>query len=145
MFSIQQAESYNEAYLYYVSDGNGGYSLANGTGRLTAEEIAQFDENTYYTYGEAKGMWKLILYVDGENGVKVENVYTINNFHTMITQAAKNVNDATLYELLDAGVLTVNREDLGKTLVWGEGEGESAELGSLTLRELVNVVISMAK
>ena len=79
------------------------------------------------------------------NGVKVENVYTINNFHTMITQAAKNVNDATLYELLDAGVLTVNREDLGKTLVWGEGEGESAELGSLTLRELVNVVISMAK
>lgn len=145
VFSIQQAESYNEAYLYYVSDGNGGYSLANGTGRLTAEEIAQFDENTYYTYGEAKGMWKLILYVDGENGVKVENVYTINNFHTMITQAAKNVNDATLYELLDAGVLTVNREDLGKTLVWGEGEGESAELGNLTLRELVNVVISMAK
>lgn len=132
-----RATRYNAEYLYYVYDGET-YSLVNGDGKLTAGQIAAWNDNEYYTYGQAKGMWKLILYVDG-----AETVYTINNFHNMINHAAANVNNATLYELLDAGVLEVKRTDLDKTLRVGD-QVYGKCLGEMTLKELVNVVISMA-
>lgn len=132
-----RATRYNAEYLYYVYDGET-YSLVNGDGKLTAGQIAAWNDNEYYTYGQAKGMWKLILYVDG-----AETVYTINNFHNMINHAAANVNNATLYELLDAGVLEVKRTDLDKTLRVGD-QVYGKCLGEMTLKELVDVVISMA-
>lgn len=139
-FTIITAKSYNAEYLYYVSDGNGGYLLVNGTGKLTDEQIASWgtDGVTYFTYGSAQGLWKLILYVDG-----AESVYTINNFHNMIRHAAKNINGATLYELVDADILE-SSEGFDKYLYVG-GQPYEKCLGDMTLAELIKAVVSIAQ
>lgn len=131
------AAEYIREYLYYVSDDNGGYELVNGTGKLTEEEWNNrgTDGVTYYTYGQAKGMWKLILYVEGE-----ENVYTINNFHNMITHAAKNVQNATIRELVEAEILTgISAEKLEGTLKIGDVT--YGKFGDIRLQDLVDIVL----
>ena len=144
------ASEYRPELLYYVmNDGvlelvNRDDDDASNDGRLTLE---QWETGTFYTYGEATGMWKLILYVNGS-----ESVYTINNFHNMINSAAQNVNSAKLYELQEAGILTVSKEQLDKHLkiitideqTSQPKENDYGVLGELQLRQLIDIVVGLA-
>ena len=97
-------------------------------GRL---EEGQFVSGKYYTYGAPKGMWRLVLYKgDFEKG------YTINNFNNMVNACAKNVNDATLYALQEAGVIDASA-DLSKKF-------NGAELGKMSLKQLIDAVLALA-
>lgn len=152
---------FDERFLYYVYDEGGALKLADincegleaGTneyddqlGHLTK---AQYDElraqgKKVYTYGDAKGMWRLVLYKSftvSDGGVnttlKREKAYTINNFNNMVNICAQNVNDATLTELTEAGVIKVSSDDLNKSFY-------GYRLGSLKLSELITLVVNNA-
>lgn len=117
----QVATDFHAEYLYYVKDADGAYVLAGAEGHLT--EFAAGE--TYYTYGAATGMWKLVLYKDG-----VEKAYTINNFNNMVDGCADNVYKATLAELKEAGIIkgeiNLTKKFMGKPL------------GEYTLETLMN-------
>ncbi|MDE6074982.1 MAG: hypothetical protein K2G26_00930, partial [Clostridia bacterium] len=89
-------------------------------------------DKVYYSYGLPQGMWKLVLYKN-----KTEKGYTINNFDNMVNICANNVNDATLFELKEAGVINATDENLNKTFA-------GKKLGEMKLSELINAVISLA-
>lgn len=140
---------FDERFLFYEANGDGGYDLTELrteglTGTAKDDEMGKLDktdfdargDKTYYSYGLPQGMWKLVLYKN-----KTEKGYTINNFNNMVTVCANNVNDATLFELKEAGILssTIPDSDLNKKL-----PGMTKSLGELTLRELINAVIAMA-
>lgn len=152
-------------WLYYESDGAGAFNLTeinsaelpegtakdNAVGKLTKEQYDGRGETKYYTYGKAQGMWKLVLYrwyreTDGEGNVtefNTEKAYTINNFNNMVNQCASNVYKATLGELQDAGLIAADIK--GKTFKFTVGGVEkSAELETLTLEGLINIVLLMS-
>ncbi|MGN0824449.1 MAG: hypothetical protein ACI4MB_05210 [Candidatus Coproplasma sp.] len=124
------ATTFNSAYLYYeLVDGS--YVLTekncagktdteydNALGKLTEE---QFNAGTYYSYGEAKGMWKLILY-RVEGNTKTEKAYTLNNFNNMVNSCAESVYNSTLGELKEAKIIGEDIE-LNKKLRVVEVEG----------------------
>ncbi|MDE7084705.1 MAG: hypothetical protein K2O81_05625, partial [Clostridia bacterium] len=108
--------------LYYESNGDGGFIMTeknsanlpesaekdNAVGKLTQADYDNRGETKYYTYGDAKGMWRLVLFNN-----KTEKAYTINNFNNMVNSCADNVYSSTLGELQDAGLITDNIK--GKT------------------------------
>ena len=99
----------------------------NALGHITEEE---FNGGTYYTYGEAKGMWRIVLYHNG-----VEKAYTMNNFNNMVSSCAANVYNSTLYDLQKAGIID-KEKDLSRTF-------DGKELGKMTLEELINMVLAL--
>jgi len=130
--------AYNGGYatdmLYYTYDtASESYKLVHSDGaddeigKLTAAEAETF--GTYYTYGRAQGMWKIILYKD-----KTEKSYTINNFNNMVSTCATNVYASTLGDLQEAGIISASAEDLTKKIriVVGTEEQFVAKDGSLT-------------
>ncbi len=149
------AEEYKEGVLYLEKDENGSYVYVNtkdsdaaNDGLLTSEEFAAGKSagKTYYTYGDAKGMWKLILMQREDNGTKHEKLYTLKNFHEMITSAASNVYGATLGELQEAEIIE-SGVNLDKTLTYtryGEMETHSVVLKDTTLKSLIDIVTGMA-
>ena len=98
-------------------------------GHITEEE---FGADEYYTYGEATGMWRLVLYKDGR-----EKAYTMNNFNNMVNACADNVYKSTLYDLQKAGVIESDVE-LQKTF-------GGKELGTFTMKELIAAVILLSE
>lgn len=144
------ATEYKENMLYFKKDESGVFSYVNIeyandsddsnddlVGRLTKE---QFEAGTYYSYGEAKGMWRLILFKQDK-----EKVYTLNNFNNMINSSKTNINNATLKTLKEAGIIDENA-DLGGTLRWTEdGVPKHAKLEDMKLFELINAVIAISK
>ena len=105
-------------------------------GKLSSTQFANRGDTKYYSYGAPQSMWKLVLYKLG-----TEKGYTINNFNNMVAICANNVNNSTLYELRDAGILSSSITDaqLNKTL-----PTMTKSLGELTLAELITAVIGMA-
>ena len=144
---------FNSSWLYYETNANGGFALTEvnskdmeeGTakddayGTLTREDYDNRRGKSYYTYGEAKGMWRLVLYKNGS-----EKAYTINNFNNMVNSCAANVYAATLGELYDAGLITADIR--GKKFVYTDGSGakQSVQLESLTLSGLIEIVLGMS-
>ena len=156
------ADEYNAEWLYYVKDGDAyvlDHTLADAETDDTAKDDAlghitseQFASGTYYTYGGAKGMWRLVLYKNGR-----EKAYTMNNFNNMVAACADSVNDATLSELAKAGVVNATEEQLANKLkiVYGGAqcyvkadgsltvnESEGVALGEMKLADLINFVIT---
>lgn len=168
-----EATSFNAAYLYYQKDANGKFNLVtincpaevtdptteleydNNLGKLTQSDWDNRGDNVYYTYGEAKGMWKLILYrVDGSS--KTEKAYTLNNFNNMVNSCATSVYNSTLGELQDAGIIS-GTTNLNKYLkvatayigITSSGnvtltpnQAEATPMANLTLKQLLDVVIN---
>lgn len=165
------ATEFNPAYLYYekVDDGNGGYKYVlvdkncagktgteydNALGKLTQVDWDNKGDTVYYTYGEAKGMWKLILYrVDGTT--KTEKAYTLNNFNNMVSACSDTVYNSTLGELKGAGIIE-STTDLDKYMkVSGQyvtidsngnpditpEQSQAKKLNDLTLKQLLDTVI----
>ena len=167
----KRATAFDPELLYYVKDGNGAFKLYDVNAKARSgygtpgfnetvydEELghvtkAQFEADgaEFYTYGKAKGMWKIILYarntnegaVDahGDKLARREKAYTLNNFNNMVAESALNVNGATLYELKDAGIINSSVTDgqLAKKL-----SGQSKTLGEMTLEELITAAINLA-
>ncbi len=161
--------SFNSGWLYYEYDETAKkYNLTeinvpeNATatqrddtiGNLLASDLkdALLSGKQYYTYGEAHGMWRLVLYkrTDVDNdGVShlLEKGYTINNFNNMVAVCANNVFEATLMELYDAKVITgVSLADLDKRLTWVDKSGnpQTRQLKDLTFKQLIDAVLTFA-
>lgn len=136
------AAEYNESYLYYsltvTDDGKDVYELVKfencELGKIPA---GAFESNKYYTYGEAQGVWKILLYAENkETGVSTEKAYTINGMPNMITNVSYNMQHSTLQTLSDAGVLEFPEGSLDKT-VGGK------VLGKMTILQVINFVVSL--
>lgn len=140
---------FDKRFLFFEANGDGGYDLTEvrtegltGTakddemGKLEASDFTGRGDKKYYSYGTPQGMWKLVLFKN-----KTEKGYTVNNFNNMVNVCANNVNYATLLELREAGILnsTITDAQLAKKL-----PGQTKTLGELTLRELIDAVISIA-
>lgn len=155
---VADGDEYHADWLYYVKDGDA-FVLANTQSEPPANDTAyddalghitseQFANGEYYTYGEATGMWRLVLYKNGK-----EKAYTMNNFNNMVSACADSVNDATLSELQKAGVVNATEEQLKKKIKVGnqfvnaEGkltvnENEGVKLGEMKLAGLIDFVIN---
>ena len=95
---------FNPEYVYYTRTDNGdgtySYELVGGDGRLSA-----LDGSTeYYTRGRATGVWYLLLYDVVDSG-SAEVVYTVNELGNMMTEAADNLTNSTLWDFYEAGVI----------------------------------------
>ena len=71
------------------------------------------DGAALYTYGDVLGMWKYLL--KDENGF--EQTYTLEDVNSMVLNINKNINGATLSELVADGIVTIN-------VTPGEGQTE---------------------
>ena len=92
-------DNFDPAYLYYTYDDvTDKYILAGNNGHL---DSLPSDGTTYYTRGKATGIWYLLLYTDGS-----EVSYSVNNMGDMMTAAVSNLNEATLQDFVDAGIIT---------------------------------------
>ena len=115
MTEISQAD-FNAAYVYYKLSDNGGYELYGETGKVSAWE------EDLFTYGEAKPLWRLMLYTytkDGEtvdDSTATESTYTVNNITQMISNVTTNIDNATLDELCEAKILSLTSAQLNKTI-----------------------------
>ena len=136
------AAEYNESYLYYsltvTDDGKDVYELVKfencELGKIPA---GAFEPNKYYTYGEAQGVWKILLYAENkETGVSTEKAYTINGMPNMITNVSYNMQHSTLQTLSDAGVLEFPEGSLDKTV-------DGKVLGKMTILQVINFVVSL--
>ncbi len=129
--AVELAVTYNAEYIYYNADG----TLAGVNGKLDA---ATFNSGTYYTYGEAKGIWSFLL----KDSSGIEQIAYIENLTTIMSNATTNIPNATLYELAEAGLISATQAELSKTLlVPGVG---SVVLGECVLQKLIEMVIDMA-
>lgn len=136
---------FDERFLFFEANENGSYDLTeigaeglidtardDAMGKLTKAQFDARGDKVFYSYGVPQSMWKLVLYKN-----KAEKGYTINNFNNMVAICANNVNDATLRELKEAGVINATDENLNKVFA-------SKTLGDMKLSELISAVISMA-
>lgn len=161
-----EAAEFDPAYLYYEKNGEtfeltevncaglDGTAYDNALGKLTQEQWENRGDKVYYTYGEAKGMWKLILY-RVEGGGKTEKAYTINNFNNMVAASSSTVYNSTLGELqeadiisastnldkyLKAGDLYITVNDAG-TVMTTAVQSEAKKMSGFTLRQLLDAVV----
>ncbi len=136
----------------------------NMLGKLTQEQWNNRGDKKYYSYGEAKGMWKLVLYrMDGDT--KTEKAYTLNNFNNMVGSCEQTVYKSTINELKEAGIITVEDAtkfqkpirvvtgtapdlQVGYIKILSDGsigstpnEGEATLMGELTLEQFINAII----
>lgn len=140
------AGGYKGGWLYYEKDADGNFALVNDSaegaerGRLTAQQAsAAFESGRYYSFGQATGMWKIMLYKDG-----AEKAYTIDNFNNLVATCTLNLYGATLGELQNAGVIGKTTSDgkpldLEKTL-----PALGKKLKDIKLSELVEYSLSLA-
>lgn len=139
---------FDETYLYYTLDQEGGYTMVsvegNELGKLTR---AQFDAGVqagavYYTYGRANSLWRLLIEVpvkaDGVKTGTTEHAYTITALPDMIGNVTQNINGATIRTLDEAGIVHFdNKEVLEKTLPL-----YNKPFGDMTLEEALNFIVS---
>lgn len=165
----EEVVSYNHGWLYYeydevekrydltevnVPDGATTTQREDTIGNLFDTDIKEAiaSGKKYYTYGEARGMWRLVLYkktdVDNDGVFRlIEKGYTINNFNNMVAVCANNVFEATLSELYDAKVITgITPEQLEKSLTWTDASHavHTSKLKDLTFKQLIDAVLTFA-
>lgn len=117
---------FDAKYLYYGKDGK----LVNGNGKLN--ELP--NDGEYYTYGEAVGTWKFMLY--SKDGA--EAAYKITDLSDIMTNATSNIKTATLDDLAKAGIVEMSDEQLNKTLY-------TKRLGDYTLDSIIELIINLAQ
>lgn len=165
----EEVVSYNHGWLYYeynenknrydlteinVPEGATSTQREDTMGNLFDTDIKEAiaSGKKYYTYGEARGMWRLVLYkktdVDGDGVYRlIEKGYTINNFNNMVSVCANNVFEATLAELYEAKVITgITLEQLDKSLTWTDANHQlhTLPLKDMTFKQLVDAALSLA-
>lgn len=145
-FAVTYPE-YNKEYLYYILTEEGDYKLVNGNGKLTIEQLEAWqadDSITYYTYGRAQGMWRMILYVGGN-----EKAYTFDELNDIVRMAAQNVKNATIRDLVEVGILSEISEDKlnGNLYINGtpvaDEQGKVLVFGDIQLQYLIDIIIKL--
>ncbi len=136
------AENFNSDYIYYV-DADGKPKLVNKGGE-NAGKLTAFpgDGRTYYTYGEAQGMWKMLLYTnekqaDGTLTPLGEKAYTLNSLTDMMGNVSLNMSNATLYDLHENELLVFTNPDDLNRIVEKNGD-DVVRLGDLKLTEAIS-------
>ena len=155
---IIAADEYNADYLYYtwtngkyelVEDG-GVYEKVNGEYKAVLGKVTQSYFNAHsdelYTRGKVTALWKLILFTpvyDGEGGdsYQSEKSYTLNDLSKMISNVTSNIRNATLNDLVEAGVLEISSDALGKDMPSYSGHS-GKKFGQLTLSEAIDYIVS---
>ena len=147
----KEVTAYNSEILYFTET-DGVFTYVNeecGKDQLTEDKVGRLSEQEfndgiaagvkYYSYGEAKGMWRLIIFKENR-----EKVYTLNNFNNMINVCTTNINNATLDTLQKSGIIDENA-NLNGTLRWTEnGTPKQKQLKDMSLAELINAVIAIS-
>ena len=148
--------TFSEDYLYYTKDNKLVTVDPDNLGKLT---LAQFAADTaagveYYTYGEAQGMWKILLYKTTVKEVKdettgevitprksTEGAYSLDKLTDMIANVSDNISETSLYVLHDNGILVFeNRADLDLSIKY---KGQTRHLGDLQLTEALSYLVSV--
>ncbi len=119
---------FDAAYIYYGEDGK----ILN-KGQENAGKVTAFEENLY-TYGAANAMWKLLLYSGGS-----EVAFSVNGFMKMIDNVSENIENATIYELDEAGIIDMS-ESLDRVINFNlvDHPHNGKKIGELTLKELLD-------
>lgn len=107
------ATAYNPYFIYYTFE----VDYYKSVGKLTQE---QFESGTYYTFGAPSGIWNLLLCVPTDTTTgKVYNdtPCKIGEMNDLITRMQSNINQATLLELKDFGIITDEKGNLSSTVV----------------------------
>lgn len=141
--TISLATVYNSDYLYYTLE-DGKYSLVDEGHGLGKLKLSEFTPNTYYTYGAADGVWKMLVYAKTEDGGKTEMAYTVNNLTAMIENINENISNSTLYDLHNAGILQFTDVDsLNNKIPYAQGNtiAYSKPIGEMGLMEFINFVV----
>ena len=136
----ESEELFSENYLYY-EEINGVWKLAPNGGKLTLAQFEGRGDKVYKTYGAANALWKLMLYKSHENGGTVsstEAAYTVNSVGDMINNVTTNINNATLRDLKDAGIIDIADDDLTKKF-----PGRDVEIGDMPLAEVLRRMIDL--
>ncbi|MGN0814575.1 MAG: hypothetical protein ACI4MH_05015 [Candidatus Coproplasma sp.] len=119
--------TFDPAYVYYTDEEC--TTLAGDNGKIISEPV----DTTYYTYGAATGIWKMLL----KDSLGSEKVYTLNNIDDMVGTATNNIKNGTLGDLNDAGIVVISQADLEKSFA-------GHKLRDLILSDLISLVISMS-
>lgn len=141
--------AFNESYVYYTrtvaDDGSEKFTLVNipgnALGKITAQQFAALG-GEYYTYGEANGVWQILLYNEDS-----ESVYTVNNLAAMMDNVSKNMSHSTLRQLHEIGVLVIDKpEFFDNKLYYLDSSMRPVQsdkaVGDMELIELINFIIN---
>lgn len=141
---------FDKSYLYYEYV-DGAYKLVNAgsdnAGKLESLSNEDDEAGRYFTYGRPNKLWKLLVIerteTEGEPAPTVttsEKAYSVNSIPSMIDNVTDNIENSTLNELNDAGILTFsNPEDLN--IVIPDKEGKT--LGELPLTDALSELIGL--
>jgi hypothetical protein len=140
---------YDERFVYYtyVED------EAKIYGNLSASD---FEEDTYYTYGSPNAVWKLLLYTTAEGeSVSKESVISVNDITKLVNNVTANIKKTTMRELVEAGIVDISENDLDLQITYMkksdknptgyEAVKSEKTMGEMTLTELINLIIDIAK
>ena len=127
---------------YYSEDGTlmrasgGAAGAVDVAPRYAVDRTAEApDENTpLYSYGEVSGLWKYLLR-DANSAIRG---YTLQNVGDIVLNMSANVKKATLRELYEDDLISVNPPD-GTSVdeVFDKGLSNGKKIGDLTIGEMV--------
>lgn len=105
-------ENFSPDYLYYVLVGDEYVFVNNDATDGTRGKLETLPDDgvTYYTYGKASGTWRFMLYDNDDS----EQIYSVNDIGTIMSNVTVNIKAATVAELRDAGIVT---EEIGDSYV----------------------------
>lgn len=138
--------AFNCIYLYY--------QLVDGEYILVNSDDSDPDNNgkldtlpstgIYYTYGEVKGFWQLLIMANDDSGEKSEKAYTLSRMADMADNLAYNLKTCSLRDLYNADVIEIEDEEnspLNKVIPEAVSQKYgNRTLGSLTISEAVDFV-----
>ncbi|MBE7087942.1 MAG: hypothetical protein E7370_00245 [Clostridiales bacterium] len=140
VLDVVTASNFNSNYIYYIYE-DGELVCVNNEDAENRGKLTAFDTlNTYYTYGEAVGVWKFMVYENGS-----EKLYTVNDMGDLMTNTTNNIGSANLYDLAEAGIID------GSLLYYEDGVTPKIitvpipgvtpiEMGTLTIEGLIEVI-----
>ena len=140
---------YGVANLYYFNMETQSFKRADAvynpeSGRYTVS--AEFADRNLYTHGLTKGVWRYLL--NDENGA--EQICTVNNIGSLVSNVSKNINKATLRSLHEDGLIEISvqggqtPEDLLNTEIPSIFlPNGPKKLGDLSISETISVVVAV--
>ena len=135
---LKLATEYDVRYLYYVKRDDDKFELVGKSGRLTKSDF-ESNPGKYYTYGEAHGVWQTLLYDNG-----VERAYSLEELDQLMTNVSNNISKSDLNNLVDLGILDLDKDKLDKKLYYFDGNGfveHNKTIGEMPLIDLINFVL----
>ncbi|MCD8294759.1 MAG: hypothetical protein LUE27_05925 [Clostridia bacterium] len=157
--------AFDSSYTYYIQGSSvilepagQGYSSEDGTpgnGHYdTYDDLVESvgEGVTVYTYGQANPLWKLLISETNSDGELQEIAYSVSDMNNMYYNITSNVQNATVSDLVDAGILSIDNAetvldsylvsisyDAGGSPTISKSE---TKVGDMTLIGLINAILS---